>query len=119
MASAFASFAKGHALDYSVRAQSQDTYEIADFTFAEGFGPDMKLTRTPSCRARATAIFAIGGRKTDSRIGVRLATEFAAPASDRYWHEAAYPGCPRLRRVLEDERTRDGAGIRHSLRAGL
>jgi len=69
---AFASFAKGDALDYSVRAQSQDTYEIdvtgcryaqfykelgepglgfllvcsLDFPFAEGFGPDIKLTRT-------------------------------------------------------------------------
>ena len=28
MAMAFASFAKGDAIDYSVRAQSQDTYEI-------------------------------------------------------------------------------------------
>ena len=72
MASAFASFAKGDAIDYSVRAQSQDTYEIdvtgcryaqfyqelgepelgfllvcsVDFPFAEGFGADMKLTRT-------------------------------------------------------------------------
>jgi hypothetical protein len=72
MASAFASFARGDALDYSVRAQSQDTYEIdvtgcryaqfykelgepelgfllvcsVDFPFAEGLGPDMKLTRT-------------------------------------------------------------------------
>ena len=72
MARAFASFAKGDALDYSVRAQSQDAYEIdvtgcryaqfykelgepelgfllvcsSDFTFAEGFGPDIKLTRT-------------------------------------------------------------------------
>ena len=72
MALAFASFAKGGALDYSVRADSQDTYEIdvtgcryaqfykelgepelgfllicsSDFPFAEGFGPDIKLTRT-------------------------------------------------------------------------
>ena len=72
MALAFASFAKGYAVDYSVRAQSQDTYEIdvtgcryaqfyrelgepelgfllvcsADFPFAEGFGSDIKLTRT-------------------------------------------------------------------------
>ena len=72
MASAFASFAKGDAIDYSVRAQSQDTYEIdvtgcryaqfyqelgepelgfllvcsVDLPFAEGFGADMKLTRT-------------------------------------------------------------------------
>ena len=72
MARAFASFAKGDALDYSVRAQSQDAYEIdvtgcryaqfykelgepelgfllvcsLDFPFAEGFGPDIKLTRT-------------------------------------------------------------------------
>ena len=72
MASAFASWAKGDALDYRVRAQSQDTYEIdvtgcryaqfykelgapelgfllvcsADFVFAEGFGPDIKLMRT-------------------------------------------------------------------------
>ena len=72
MASAFAALAKGDAIDYSVRAQSQDTYEIdvtgcryaqfykelgepelgfllvcsADFTFAEGFDPDIKLTRT-------------------------------------------------------------------------
>ena len=72
MALAFASFAKGDAAEYSVRAQSQDTYEIdvtgcryaqfyrelgepelgfllvcsSDFPFAEGFGPDIKLTRT-------------------------------------------------------------------------
>jgi hypothetical protein len=72
VASAFASFAEGDALDYSVRAQSQDTYEFdvtgcryaqfykelgepalgfllvcsSDFPFAEGFGPDIKLTRT-------------------------------------------------------------------------
>ena len=72
MASAFASWAKGDALDYRIRAQSQDTYEIdvtgcryaqfykelgapelgfllvcsADFVFAEGFGPDIKLMRT-------------------------------------------------------------------------
>jgi len=69
---AFASFAKGDAIDFSVRAQSQDAYEIdvtgcryaqfykelgepdlgfllvcsSDFPFAEGFGPDVKLTRT-------------------------------------------------------------------------
>jgi hypothetical protein len=72
MASAFASFARDGALDYSVRAQSQDTYEIdvtgcryaefyrelgepalgfllvcsADFTFTEGLGADITLTRT-------------------------------------------------------------------------
>jgi L-2-amino-thiazoline-4-carboxylic acid hydrolase len=72
MASAFAAFARGDAIDYSVRAQSQDAYEIdvtacryaqfykelgepelgfllvcsLDFPFAEGIGPDMKLTRT-------------------------------------------------------------------------
>lgn len=72
MAAAFAAFAKGDAIDYSVRAQSQDAYEIdvtacryaqfyqeldepelgfllvcsLDFPFAEGFGADIKLTRT-------------------------------------------------------------------------
>ena len=72
MASAVASWARGDALDYSVRAQSQDVYEVdvtgcryaqfykelgepelgfllvcsQDFTFAEGLGPDIKLTRT-------------------------------------------------------------------------
>jgi hypothetical protein len=72
VASAFASFSEGDALDYSIRAQSQDTYEIdvtrcryaefykelgepelgfllvcsADFPFAEGFGPDVKLRLT-------------------------------------------------------------------------
>jgi hypothetical protein len=72
MASAFASFAKGDAIDFSVRAQSQDAYDIdvtrcryaqfykelgepelgfllvcsSDFPFAEGFGADMTLTRT-------------------------------------------------------------------------
>jgi hypothetical protein len=72
MASAFASFAQGEAIDYSVRAQSPDRYEIdvtacryaqfyqelgepelgfllicsSDFPFAEGFGADIKLTRT-------------------------------------------------------------------------
>jgi L-2-amino-thiazoline-4-carboxylic acid hydrolase len=72
MASAFASFAKGDTLDYSVRTHSQDVYEVdvtgcryakfykelgepelgfllvcsQDFTFAEGLDPDIKLTRT-------------------------------------------------------------------------
>ncbi|MBV9531689.1 MAG: L-2-amino-thiazoline-4-carboxylic acid hydrolase [Bradyrhizobium sp.] len=72
MALAFASFAKGDAIDFSVRAQSEDAYEIdvtgcqyaqfykelgepelgfllvcsSDFAFAEGFGPDIKLMRT-------------------------------------------------------------------------
>lgn len=72
LASAFASFSKGSALDYSVHTQSQDTYEIdvtrcqyaqfyqeldepelgfllvcsMDFPFADGFDPDVKLTRT-------------------------------------------------------------------------
>jgi L-2-amino-thiazoline-4-carboxylic acid hydrolase len=72
MASAFASFAKGEAIDYHVRSQSQNSYEIdvtrcryaqfyqelgepelgfllicsLDFPFAEGLGADVKLTRT-------------------------------------------------------------------------
>jgi L-2-amino-thiazoline-4-carboxylic acid hydrolase len=72
MASAFATYAAGDALDYRVREQSQDTFEIdvtgcryaqfykelgvpelgfllvcsSDFPFAEGLGPDIKLTRT-------------------------------------------------------------------------
>ena len=72
MASAFATYAREDALDYRVVEQSQDAFEIdvtgcryaefykelgepelgfllvcsADFTTAEGFGPDIKLTRT-------------------------------------------------------------------------
>ena len=72
IASAFATFAREDALDYRVREQSQDAYAIdvtrcryaefykelgepelgfllvcsADFLMAEGFGPDIKLTRT-------------------------------------------------------------------------
>jgi hypothetical protein len=72
MGSAFAAFARGEALDYSVREQSQNTYEIdvtrcqyaafykalgqpklgfllvcsSDFPFAEGFDSNIKLTRT-------------------------------------------------------------------------
>jgi L-2-amino-thiazoline-4-carboxylic acid hydrolase len=72
MASAFSTFAREDALDYRVREQSQDAYEIdvtgcryaefykelgepelgfllvcsADFMMAEGFGPGIKLTRT-------------------------------------------------------------------------
>jgi hypothetical protein len=71
MASAFATFARGDALDYQVREQSQDAFAIdvtgcryaefykelgepelgfllvcsADFSMAEGFGPDITLTR--------------------------------------------------------------------------
>ena len=69
---AFASFAKGDALDYSVRGQSEDTFEVdvtgsryaefykelgepelgfllvcsSDAPFAEGFGSEIELTRT-------------------------------------------------------------------------
>ena len=72
MASAFATYAREDALDYRVIEQSQDVFEIdvtgcryaefykelgepelgfllvcsADFPTAEGFGPDIKLTRT-------------------------------------------------------------------------
>jgi hypothetical protein len=72
MARAFAAFAKGDAIDYSVRTQSADAYEIdvtgcryaqfyqelgepelgfllvcsLDFPFAEGFGAGVELTRT-------------------------------------------------------------------------
>jgi hypothetical protein len=72
MASAFTTFARGDALDYRVIEQSQDAYEIdvtgcryaefykeldepelgfllvcsADFSTAEGYDPDIKLTRT-------------------------------------------------------------------------
>ena len=72
VASAFATYARADALDYSVIEQSQDAFEIdvtgcryaefykelgepelgfllvcsADFTTAEGFGSDIKLTRT-------------------------------------------------------------------------
>jgi len=72
MASAFAAFAKGDAIDYNVRAQSQDTYDMdvtgcryaqfykelgepelgfllvcsSDYPFAEGLGPDIELVRT-------------------------------------------------------------------------
>ena len=72
MASAFATFARGDALDYQVREQSQDVFAIdvtgcryaefyrelgepelgfllvcsADFLMAEGFDPDITLTRT-------------------------------------------------------------------------
>jgi L-2-amino-thiazoline-4-carboxylic acid hydrolase len=72
MASAFTMYAAGDALDYRVVAQSEDAFEIdvtgcryaqfyeelgapelgfllvcaADFPMAEGFGPDVTLTRT-------------------------------------------------------------------------
>ncbi len=72
MAAAFASFGRGDALDFAVRACTPDTSEIdvtrcryaefykelgepelgfllvcsQDFTFAEGFGPDIELART-------------------------------------------------------------------------
>jgi hypothetical protein len=72
VASAFATFARGDSLDYRVREQSHDTIDFdvtgcryaqfykelgepdlgfllvcsADFLMAEGFGPDIKLTRT-------------------------------------------------------------------------
>jgi hypothetical protein len=72
MASAFATYARGDALDYRVREQSHDTFAIdvtgcryaqfykelgepdlgfllvcsADFPVAEGIGADIKLTRT-------------------------------------------------------------------------
>ncbi|HJU32636.1 MAG TPA: L-2-amino-thiazoline-4-carboxylic acid hydrolase [Hyphomicrobiaceae bacterium] len=72
VASAFAAFARGDALDYRVREQSDDTFAVdvtkcryaqfyqelgepelgfllvcsSDFPMAEGFGPDIELTRT-------------------------------------------------------------------------
>ena len=72
MASAFAMYAAGDALDYQVAEQSEDAFDVdvtrggyaqfykevgapelgfllvcgADFFMAEGFGPDVELTRT-------------------------------------------------------------------------
>lgn len=72
MASAFATYARGNALDYQIIEQSQDAFELdvtgcryaefykelgepelgfllvctADFATAAGFGPDVELTRT-------------------------------------------------------------------------
>jgi L-2-amino-thiazoline-4-carboxylic acid hydrolase len=72
MTSAFATFARDDALDFEVKEQSQDAFDIdvrrcryaefykalgepelgfllicsADYDMAEGFGPDIKLTRT-------------------------------------------------------------------------
>jgi hypothetical protein len=84
IASAFATYAREDALDYSVIEQSQDAFEIdvtgcryaefykelgepelgfllvcsADFTTAEGFGPDIELTRTQTImQGPATATF--------------------------------------------------------------
>ena len=106
MALAFASFAKGDAVDYSVRAQSQDTYEIdvtgcryaqfykelgepelgfllvcsSDFPFAEGFGPDMKLTRTQTIMQGASHCdFRYKRRKTESPDRCACSTGFPSP----------------------------------------
>ena len=72
MTSAFATFARDDALDFEVKEQSQDAFDIdvrrcryaefykalgeqelefllvysADYPMAEGFGPEIKLTRT-------------------------------------------------------------------------
>jgi predicted ArsR family transcriptional regulator len=72
MTSAFATFARDNALDYEVKAQSRDAFDLevtgcryaefynalgepelgfllicsADYHMAEGFGPEIKLTRT-------------------------------------------------------------------------
>jgi hypothetical protein len=91
MALAFASFAEGDAVEYSVRAQSQDTYEIdvtgcryaqfyrelgepelgfllvcsSDFPFAEGFGADIKLTLTQTIMQGASHCDFRYGRQKD------------------------------------------------------
>jgi hypothetical protein len=78
--STFAQFARGDAIDYRVREQSHDAYDIdvtacryaqfyhelgepelgfllicsADFWMAEGFGPDIKLTRTQTIMQAAS-----------------------------------------------------------------
>src|SRR5262245_51040780 len=80
MSSAFAKFAAGDALDYRVVAQSEDAIDIdvtgcryaqfykelgapelgfllvcgSDFPMAEGFGPDIKFTRTQTIMQGAT-----------------------------------------------------------------
>ena len=80
MASAFAGYANAGALDYQVRDKSKDTFDVditgcryaqfykemgapelgfllvcsMDFPFAEGLGPDVKLTRTQTIMQGAT-----------------------------------------------------------------
>jgi hypothetical protein len=91
MASAFATFSRGDALNYHVREQSQDAFEIdvtgckyaefykelgepelgfllvcsADFTMAEGFAPDIKLTRTQTIMQGASHCDFRYRRRTD------------------------------------------------------
>lgn len=90
MAAAFAAFAKGGAVEYSVGTQSQDAYQIdvtrcryaefykelgepdlgfllvccADFPFSEGFGPDITLARAQTIMQGASHCdFRYGRRK--------------------------------------------------------
>jgi hypothetical protein len=91
MASAFATFSRGDALNYQVREQSQDAFEIdvtgckyaefykelgepelgfllvcsADFTMTEGFAPDIKLTRTQTIMQGASHCDFRYRRRTD------------------------------------------------------
>ena len=93
MASAFATYARGDALDYRVREQSPDTFDIdvtgcryaqfykelgepelgfllvcsADFPMAEGFGSDIKLTRTQTIMQGASHCDFRYKRQTESK----------------------------------------------------
>ena len=96
MTSAFATFARDDALDFEVKQQSQDAFDIdvrrcryaefynalgepelgflmvcsADYDMAEGFGPEIKLTaHKPSCRARAIATSATDDHERVSDAG--------------------------------------------------
>jgi hypothetical protein len=95
MSSAFATFARGDAIDYRVREQSRDSFEIdvtgcryaqfykelgepdlgfllvcsADFPFAEGFGPDMELTRTQTIMQGASHCDFRYRRRRESETG--------------------------------------------------
>lgn len=95
MASAFASFARGDALDYRVRGQSRDSFDLdvtgcryaqfykelgepelgfllvcsADFSMAEGMGADIKLTRTQTIMQGASHCDFRYRRETGGKAG--------------------------------------------------
>jgi len=127
MALAFASFGRGDTVDYSVRAQSQDTYEIdvtrcgyadfhkelgepelgfllvcsADFPFAEGFGPDIKLTRTH----RLSIIRVMCGRRPRCKRNLTCGKRSGASSCGRPVDAAHMPLAPNVIRRIGSRST--------------
>ncbi len=75
-----------------------------------GAGANQVRTGHQPQTARTLGLDRAGLPARPRRRGDRITTLFAASAHSRFWHEAADPGCPFLRRILAGKQPRKKVG---------